>query len=147
MSIVPHGETCAAFCFLAFCLMLPSVFRLLRLHRHLIVALHGHQLMQAVAFLAVIVLALVFLGYERLNLGNDILALRKLLGCAQLVKLALGMAHTGHFALDEWNEFCKPYDFWPYLTINTRRFQVIVWCLLYMLFCIALTAIARRSRD
>ena len=108
--------------------MLPSVFRLLRLHRHLIVALHGHQLMQAVAFLAVIVLALVFLGYERLNLGNDILALRKLLGCAQLVKLALGMAHTGHFALDEWNEFCKPYDFWPYLTTNTRRFQVIVWC-------------------
>lgn len=70
--------------------MLPSVFRLLWLHRHLIVALHGHQLMQPVAFLAVIVVALVFLGYEGLNFCNDILALRKLLGCAQLVKLALG---------------------------------------------------------
>ena len=46
--------------------------------------------MQPVAFLAVIVVALVFLGYEGLNFCNDILALRKLLGCAQLVKLALG---------------------------------------------------------
>ena len=46
--------------------------------------------MQAVAFLAVIVVALVFLGHEGLNLCNDLLALRKLLGCAQLVKLALG---------------------------------------------------------
>ena len=70
--------------------MFPSVFRLLRLYRHLIVALHGHQLMQPVAFLAVIVVALVFLGYERLNLRNDILALRKLLGSAQLIKLTLG---------------------------------------------------------
>ena len=59
-------------------------------HRHLIVALHGHQLMQPVAFLAVIVVALVFLGHEGLNLRNDLPALRKLLGCAQLVKLALG---------------------------------------------------------
>lgn len=41
-------------------------------------------------FLAVIVVALAFLGYERLNLRNDILALRKLLRCAQFVKLALG---------------------------------------------------------
>ena len=46
--------------------------------------------MQPVAFLAVIVVALVFLGYDRLNLRNDILALRKLLRCAQFVKLALG---------------------------------------------------------
>ena len=90
MSIVPYGETCAAFCFLEFYLMLSSVFRLLRLYRHLIIALHGHQLMQAVAFLAVIVVTLVFLGYEGLNLCNDFFTLRKLLGCAQLVKLALG---------------------------------------------------------
>ena len=41
--------------------MFPSVFRLLRLYCHLIVALHGHQLMQAVAFFAVIGIALVFL--------------------------------------------------------------------------------------
>ncbi len=50
--------------------MFPSVFRLLRLHLYLIVALHGHQLMQAVAFLAVIVAALVFLRndtYERVQ--------------------------------------------------------------------------------
>ena len=80
----------AAFCFLPLLLMLPSVFRLLRLHRHLIIALHGHQLMQSVAFLSVIVVALVFLGYEGLNFCNDILALRKLLGCAQLVNLTLG---------------------------------------------------------
>ena len=59
-------------------------------HRHLIVALYGHQLMQSVAFLAVIVVALVFLGHEGLNLCNDLLALRKLLWYAQLVKLALG---------------------------------------------------------
>ena len=52
--------------------MFPSVFRLLRLYRHLIVALHGHQLMQAVAFLTVIVVALVFLRNERLNFRNDI---------------------------------------------------------------------------
>ncbi len=45
----------AAFCFLPLLLMLSSVFRLLRLHRHLIVALYGHQLMQPVAFFAVIV--------------------------------------------------------------------------------------------
>ena len=88
MSIVPHGETCAAFCFLPLLLMAVSSLRLR--HRHLIVALHGHQLMQPVAFLAVIVVALVFLGYERLNFRNDILALRKLLGCAQLIKLTLG---------------------------------------------------------
>lgn len=87
MSIVPHGETCAAFCFLPLLLMAVSSLRLR--HRHLIVALHGHQLMQAVTFLAVIVVALVFLGYEGLNFCNDILALRKLLRCAQLVKLAL----------------------------------------------------------
>ena len=79
----------AAFCFLPLLLMLPSVFRLLWLHRHLIIALHGHQLMQPVAFLAVIVVALVFLRNERLNFRNDILALRKLLWCAQLVKLTL----------------------------------------------------------
>ena len=72
MSIVPYGETCAAFCFLEFYLMLSSVFRLLRLYRHLIVALHGHQLMQAVAFPTVIVVALVFLRNERLNFRNDI---------------------------------------------------------------------------
>mgnify|MGYP004584510909 CR=1 FL=1 len=88
MSIVPHGETCAAFCFLPLLLMAVSSLRLR--HRHLIVALHGHQLMQPVTFLAVLVVALVFLGYERLNFRNDILALRKLLRCAQLVKLALG---------------------------------------------------------
>ena len=60
----------AAFCFLSLLLMLPSVFRLLRLYRHLIVALHGHQLMQAVAFPTVIVVALVFLRndtYERVQ--------------------------------------------------------------------------------
>ena len=49
MSIVPYGETCAAFCFLEFYLMLSSVFRLLRLYRHLIIALHGHQFMQPLA--------------------------------------------------------------------------------------------------
>ena len=59
-------------------------------HRHLIIALHGHQLMQPVAFLAVIVVALVFLRNERLNFCNDLPALRKLLGCAQLVKLTFG---------------------------------------------------------
>ena len=80
----------AAFCFLPLLFMLSSVFRLLRLHRHLIVALHGHQLMQSVALFAVIVVALVFLRNERLNFCNDLLALRKLLGCAYLVKLALG---------------------------------------------------------
>ena len=58
-------------------------------HRHLIVALHGHQFMQPVTFFAVIVVALVFLRNERLNFRNDILALRKLLWCAQLVKLTL----------------------------------------------------------
>lgn len=78
----------AAFCFLPFLLMAVPSLRLR--HRHLIIALHGHQLMQPVAFLAVIVVALVFLGYERLNLRNDILALRKLLGSAQLIKLTLG---------------------------------------------------------
>ena len=83
MSIVPHGETCAAFCFLPLLLMLSSVFWPLWLHLYLIVALHGHQLMQAVAFLTVIVVALVFLRNERLNFRNDILALRKLLRCAQ----------------------------------------------------------------
>ena len=88
MSIVPHGETCAAFCFLSLLLMAAPSLQLR--HRHLIVALHGHQLMQPVAFLAVIVVALVFLGYERLNFRNDILALWKLLRCAQLVKLTLG---------------------------------------------------------
>ena len=87
MSIVPHGETCAAFCFLPFLLMAAPSLRLR--HRHLIVALHGHQLMQPVAFFAVIVVALVFLRNERLNFRNDILALRKLLWCAQLVKLTL----------------------------------------------------------
>ena len=46
--------------------------------------------MQPVAFLAVIVVALVFPGHEGLNLCNDLLALRKLLGCAQLIKLTLG---------------------------------------------------------
>ena len=89
MSIVPHGETCAAFCFLSLLLMAAPSLRL-RLHRHLIVALHGHQLMQPVAFLTVIVVTLVFLGYERLNLRNDLFAFRKLLRCAQLVKLTLG---------------------------------------------------------
>ena len=63
--------------------MLSSVFWPLWLHLYLIVALHGHQLMQAVAFLTVIVVALVFLRNERLNFRNDILALRKLLRCAQ----------------------------------------------------------------
>ena len=87
MSIVPHGETCAAFYFLPLLLMAVSSLRLR--HRHLIVALHGHQLMQPVAFLAVIVVALVFLRYERLNLCNDLLALRELLGCAQLCTLFL----------------------------------------------------------
>lgn len=38
MSIVPHGETCAAFCFLPLLLMAVSSLRLQ--HRHLIVALH-----------------------------------------------------------------------------------------------------------
>ena len=88
MSIVPHGETCAAFCFLPLLLMAVSSLR--PRHRHLIVALYGHQLMQPVAFLAVIVVALVFLGNERLDLRNDILAFRKLFESAQLVKLALG---------------------------------------------------------
>ena len=78
----------AAFCFLPFLLMAVPSLRLR--HRHLIIALHGHQLMQPVAFLAVIVVALVFLGHEGLNLRNDLPALRKLLGCAKLVKLALG---------------------------------------------------------
>ena len=55
--------------------MFPSAFRLLRLYRHLIVALHGHQLMQAVAFLVVIVIALVFLRNEGLNLCNDLFVL------------------------------------------------------------------------
>jgi hypothetical protein len=73
----------AAFCFLPLLLMLSSVFWPLWLHLYLIVALHGHQLMQAVAFLTVIVVALVFLRNERLNFRNDILALRKLLRCAQ----------------------------------------------------------------
>ena len=41
-------------------------------------------------FLAVIVVALVFLGNEGLNLCNDLLTLRKLFGCAQPVKLTLG---------------------------------------------------------
>ena len=57
IAICSGNEHCAAwgkpvrhFAFLEFCLMLPSVFRLLRLYRHLIVALHGHQLMQPVAF-------------------------------------------------------------------------------------------------
>ena len=66
----------AAFCFLPILLMATPSLRLR--HRHLIVALHGHQLMQSVAFLSVIVVALVFLGYEGLNFCNDILALRKL---------------------------------------------------------------------
>ena len=46
--------------------------------------------MQPVAFLAVIVVAFVFQGNKRLNLCNDLLALRKLLGSAQLIKLTLG---------------------------------------------------------
>ena len=78
----------AAFYFLSLLFMAAPSLRLR--HRHLIVALHGHQLMQPVAFLAVIVVALVFLRNERLNFCNDLLALRKLLRCAQLVKLALG---------------------------------------------------------
>ena len=78
----------AAFYFLSLLFMAAPSLRLR--HRHLIVALHGHQLMQPVAFLAVIVVALVFLGYERLNFCNNLLALRKLLRCAQLVKLTLG---------------------------------------------------------
>ena len=49
MSIVLHGETRAAFCFLPLLLMAAPSLRLR--HRHLIVALHGHQLMQTVAFL------------------------------------------------------------------------------------------------
>lgn len=60
----------AAFCFLPLLLMLSSVFWPLWLHLYLIVALHGHQLMQAVAFLTVIVVALVFLRndtYERVQ--------------------------------------------------------------------------------
>lgn len=88
MSIVPHGETCAAFCFLPLLFMAAPSLRLR--HRHLIIALHGHQLMQPVAFLAVIVVAFVFQGNKRLNLCNDPLALRKLLGSAQLIKLTLG---------------------------------------------------------
>ena len=88
MSIVPHGETCVAFCFLSLLFMAAPSLRLR--HRHPIIALHGHQLMQPVAFFAVIVVALAFLGYERLNFCNDLLALRKLLRCAQLVKLTLG---------------------------------------------------------
>lgn len=88
MSIVPHGETCAAFCLLPLLFMAAPSLRLR--HRHLIIALHGHQLMQPVAFFAVIVVALVFLRNERLNFCNDLLALRKLFGYAQLVKLALG---------------------------------------------------------
>jgi len=67
----------AAFCFLSLLLMLSSVFWLLRLHRHLIVALHGHQFMQPVAFFAVIVVALVFLGNERLNLLGDLLVIAR----------------------------------------------------------------------
>ena len=58
MSIVPHGETCAAFCFLP--LLLRAVSSLRLQHRHLIVALHGHQLMRPVAFLAVIVVCLLY---------------------------------------------------------------------------------------
>ena len=71
--------------------MFPFVFRLLRLYRHLIVALHGHQLMQAVAFLTVIVVALVFLRNERLNFLNDILALRKLHRCPAVIADALAL--------------------------------------------------------
>ena len=78
----------AAFCYLSLLLMAAPSLQLW--HRHLIVALHGHQLMQPVAFFAVIVVALVFLRNERLNFRNDILALRKLLRCAQLVELTLG---------------------------------------------------------
>lgn len=78
----------AAFCYLSLLLMAAPSLQLR--HRHLIVALHGHQLMQPVAFFAVIVVALVFLRNERLNFRNDILALRKLLRCAQLVELTLG---------------------------------------------------------
>ena len=88
MSIVPHGETCAAFCLLPLLFMAAPSLRLR--HRHLIIALHGHQLMQPVAFLAVIVVAFVFQGNKRLNLCNDLLALRKLLGSAQFIKLTLG---------------------------------------------------------
>ena len=65
----------AAFCFLSLLLMAVPSLRLR--HRHLIVALHGHQLMQAVAFLAVIVVALVFLGNERLNLLGDLLVIAR----------------------------------------------------------------------
>ena len=64
MSIVPHGETCTAFCFLSLLLMTALPLRLR--HRHLIIALHGHQLMQPLAFLAVIVVALVFPGHGKM---------------------------------------------------------------------------------
>ena len=78
---------------------------LLRLHCNPVVALYGHQLMQTVSFLAVIVVALVFLGYERLNLCNDLFTLRKLLGCAQLVKLALGSVVDDEIRLMRGIEF------------------------------------------
>ena len=112
MSIVPHGETCAAFCFLPLLLMAVSSLRLR--HRHLIVALHGHQLMQPVAFLAVLVVALVFLGYERLNFRNDILALRKLLRCAQLVELTLGSV------IDDKIRFMRGIELLPVLFFADR---------------------------
>ena len=41
MSIVPHGETCAAFCLLPLLFMAAPSLRLR--HRHLIIALHGHH--------------------------------------------------------------------------------------------------------
>ena len=94
--------------------MFPSVFWPLWLHLYLIVALHGHQLMQPVTFLAVIVVALVFLGYERLNFRNDILALRKLLRCAQLVKLALGSV------VDDKIRFMRSIEFLPVLFFADR---------------------------
>ena len=83
-------------------------------HRHLIVTLHGHQLMQPVTFLAVLVVALVFLGYERLNFRNDILALRKLLRCAQLVELTLGSV------VDDKIRFMRGMEFLPVLLFADR---------------------------
>ena len=70
--------------------------------------------MQPVAFFAVIVVALVFLRNERLNFCNDFLALRKLLRCAQLVKLTLGRV------VNDKIRFMRGIEFLPVLFFADR---------------------------
>ena len=70
--------------------------------------------MQPVAFLAVIVVALIFLRNERLNLRNNLLALWKLLGCAQFVKLALGSV------VDDKIRFTRGIELLPVLFLTDR---------------------------